>query len=1130
MERFHSGALQGSVAIAALELRCIRRATRTWLLALLALAAGWTAFVFYHRAALQHFSLDHYSGNIVPGRFLMAGYAACFMMPLLAGLVLLTFDHRHRDQAAGIVETLDARPVSNVALFVGRLLALTAATWLVCALFAVAMQVVGLAADQWLRNDGLDGWLGPVEPWSLAAFLFIDAPSVLVFWIALVLLLAATLRNRLAVAVLSLALLSGYGWLLLHAPLRLLPAISAFSGFEGFASDMLPRFVTAETGLQRVLQLLLTVALVVFGAMSYPRADSASRTLLPIGALALALAATGIALAVQSATAARHQRATWLDAHLAHRGVPAADLVGLSATVAIEPGTALHVDASLAVVLPVDPVSELVFSLNPGMRVQHVWFGDQPAQHRHEDGLLRIPADGAQTGTNVTLRVVASGVPDPRFAYLDSDVDPLALGVADGHYRILGTEPMVFSEDYAVLLPGLAWLPTPGVNLQSDAPDFHDLELLLDVPAAWHGAAPGQRDAIEAPTERRRFRFRKDVAVPSVGVVAGRFERYAATVGGVEMELLLHPGHRRNAEFFAPEAQQLLNMYLGPGLARAKMRGVDYPHKRFSVVEVPGRLRGFGGGWQLDTALALPGIALLREYGLPSMRMTMRPIHMVSFFMPADFSGGDPTIALWRSIMRFQAAAAGEQATLLNFVMDEVAKGVLWGFWPSFFSAHHFDAAGSSGPAVETLNRMMGHGTAVDEELQAAAGRIAVSSEFLTNTLGQLRFADDAERALDMLNFKGRVLAQTLAHGWPSGGAAELLRETFRRHRGGTYTLDDLRSAGATAGAPLDAVLGEWWATADLPGFVTSPLQAYRLEDGTDGPRYQLRLHVCNTETAPGLVRLRCGGDKPMDSCSYSGFRVAADACVELGQVTDFLPMRARLDTYLSKNGNGITFPAPSVDADRRIDAAPVQGARDSAWRPPETADIVVDDLSAGFRLNDEAAPRGLRIGRRTLTWTRQEAAGSWGKHARTATWSDPGNGDRASIFAARLPTLGRWRLDYHLPGAELAELEGDVGMSIRQVGAIRELGEYEMTMVEHLDHSKNADETVSDGTDYPAGHDAGNGDKHTTIEFDGSIATEGWNHLGDFDLQSQHVSLVVTDRTNGEVVVADAIRWRPLE
>ena len=49
-------------------------------------------------------------------------------------------------------------------------------------------------------------------------------------------------------------------------------------------------------------------------------------------------------------------------------------------------------------------------------------------------------------------------------------------------------------------------------------------------------------------------------------------------------------------------------------------------------------------------------------------------------------------------------------------------------------------------------------------------------------------------------------------------------------------------------------------------------------------------------------------------------------------------------------------------------------------------------------------------------------------------------------------------------------------------------------------------------------------------MEFDGSIAEEGWNHLGDFDLRSTNVALVVTDRTDGDVVVVDAIRWRPLD
>ena len=1102
-----------SISIALLELRCIRRAIRTWILALLALAAGGAAFVFYHHAALQHYSVGHFSGNIVPGRFLMAGYAACFLIPLLAGIVFLAFDHRHRDQTAGVVEVLDARPVGNLAFFLGRLMALVVAMWLVCAVFAASLQGAGLAADKWLRNGVLDGWLGPVEPWSLATFLFVDAPPALVLWGAIVLLLAAVVRNRLAVVVVGLALLAAYGWLLLHAPLRLLPAISVFSGFDGFASDMAPRFLTVDSAMLRSAQVLLGAGFVALGAAGYARADSASKAPTLFGGLALIVAGLGgVAVLGQSVVAAERERQAWRDAHVAQRNTPAADLLRLDAEVVIEPATALHLDASLTLRLAAE--SQLTLSLNPGLQVLNVALDGEDVPYRHENGLLHVAAPSPLAETEATLRVVASGLPDARFAYLDSVVDPLALGVAESHYRILGAEPMVFSGDYAVLLPALRWLPMPGPNLEG-APDFHDLDLRLDLPADWQAVAPGAREQEEPPSERKRLRFRTESATPLTGLVAGRFERYAATVGGVEMELLLHPGHRRNAEFFRqgqPDVPQLLNLFLGMRLDHARRSGLGYPHERFSVVEVPGRLRGFDGGWRLDTALALPGIALLREYGLPSMRMTMPPIHMVMFFMQNDFSGGDPTIALWRSVMRFRTAAAGEQATMLDFLMDNIAKSALHGYWPSFFSAHHYDAVGSEGAAVEALHRMMGHGTAVDHELKAAANRVAVSEEFLTNTLGALDFAHDAKRAVEMLNFKGRMVGRMLAVGWPGDGEVEVIQELLRRHGGGVYTLDDLHTAAEAAGAPLDSVVGEWWRSSDLPGFVASPLSAYRLEDGPDGPRYQLRLDVCNAEPVPGLVRLRCGGSEVTQSCSFESHAVQPNACVEIGEVTSFPPQKASLDTYLSRNGNGIVLPAPTIDAERTIDAEPLQGARESAWRPPQTAAIVVDDLAEGFSLDDEAAPRGLRLWRRQASWTRQETHGSWGQYARTATWSESGDGDRSATFAAQLPHAGRWRLDYHLPGAEVAELEGSVGMSIRWTRATHKLGRYEMALLESAEA-----ETLGSP-------------RRTPVEFDGSIAEEGWNHLGDFDLRSTNVALVVTDRTDGDVVVVDAIRWRPLD
>ena len=48
-------------------------------------------------------------------------------------------------------------------------------------------------------------------------------------------------------------------------------------------------------------------------------------------------------------------------------------------------------------------------------------------------------------------------------------------------------------------------------------------------------------------------------------------------------------------------------------------------------------------------------------------------------------------------------------------------------------------------------------------------------------------------------------------------------------------------------------------------------------------------------------------------------------------------------------------------------------------------------------------------------------------------------------------------------------------------------------------------------------------------IEFDGNVATPGWNDLGDFNLPAGKISLRISDDNSGAIVVADAIRWRPI-
>ena len=92
-------------------------------------------------------------------------------------------------------------------------------------------------------------------------------------WCAWVLLLAAALQNRLAVAVVALALLVSHMWALALVPTYLLPALSPTAIHDIWASDLAPRFPEPETYVQRLAELLLAVGFLLSAAVLFQRRD-----------------------------------------------------------------------------------------------------------------------------------------------------------------------------------------------------------------------------------------------------------------------------------------------------------------------------------------------------------------------------------------------------------------------------------------------------------------------------------------------------------------------------------------------------------------------------------------------------------------------------------------------------------------------------------------------------------------------------------------------------------------------------------------------------------------------------------------------------------------------------------------
>ena len=123
--------------------------------------------------------------------------------------------------------------------------------------------------------------------------------------------------------------------------------------------------------------------------------------------------------------------------------------------------------------------------------------------------------------------------------------------------------------------------------------------------------------------------------------------------------------------------------------------------------------------------------------------------------------------------------------------------------------------------------------------------------------LGDLDPTRDPKWAIGALGLRGDAVARSIVEGLGRERAAALLAELRKRHTGGGYDAEDFFQAAIAAGADLEPLVGDWLNEAGLPGFLASRARVARVADDARGePRYEVRVHVHNGESTPGLVRL----------------------------------------------------------------------------------------------------------------------------------------------------------------------------------------------------------------------------------------------------------------------------------
>jgi ABC-type transport system involved in multi-copper enzyme maturation permease subunit len=1126
------------MAIARAEGLITRRLVRYWLFLSLAYLI---ALLYTAELSAIHGLYSSFSGTlgVVAPRFLLSIIGALYSVIFIIGTIFLAFDIRARDKRERMIEVLDSRPYSNLELVCGRFMGIFLSSWIPVLVLGILLELLGLILK------GVGSPIGePLEIFSLFSFVFIMAIPSLSFVIALVFFITVLVRNRLVAAVIMLIVIGLFFWGMVWLP-GVYGGLLDISGFGAafFTSEIVPKIAPPEGWIQRFSVLLAAFSLLGFSAAVHPRLDGGSRSQLTAGSIIVTVIALVFSAGVYYETKGQIEiRKTCIEAHDAYTEEIIPDLKKVSGNIKVTPGKDLFLDLDITFGAPDEgPLHKALFTLNPGQKVQSVSDSSgRSINFTHENGLLEISlSQTLEPGEEKTVHLTAQGVPDDSFAFLYSGFDmATTTGLKAGDIPMLGMYPYIYDETFVALMPGLRWLPVSGSEKGRDDPsiraiDYFNVDLKVDLPKGWLAAGPGRRHKVEGNSDGVSFGFSPPAPVPEVALIASRFESRSMEVEGVTLEVLINKKHTKNLEVLA-ETGEKIKEWVGDRLREAKEYGLEYPYDALTLVEVPNTLRSYGGGWRMDTAMAPPGMLLMRETGFPTARfdsafrkpedfkdreggIRQAKWKRIQTFFMNDFSGGNVLSGGARNFFLYQTSAKGPEGLALNYVMETLAN-LLITETKSYFSAHMFIERNGMdrmiGMAVSSYVRDPSRETSiVDTAIGDAVSRPEVWDQALGVSLKDMDPWVDPAETVDVLTLKANAIAQSILDTLGREKTWHLLASIRESHKGESFSLREVLEAGKTLGYDLEDILGDWIDSTDLPGFVCEKGEIYRITDSEDGnPRYQMLFTIRNDEPAPGFFRITYfypGESGKQDSIKSDPIRLAGKSTVQFGRIVSSRPAYVLLEPYLSLNRTSIFLPLNTLDEEKIEKKEAIEDLLELPYSIPQEEFIVVDDLDPGFRVIEEKKSRGLRILARedkdkttdqglplTSTysipraWSRAVYTTSFGKYRRTFAVVGAGEGEKKAMFTADINQAGQWDLELFTPWKP-------------NIMPGRKWGTYNLLITDS------------------------NGDQHE-IKFDSNAAAQGWNLAGSIDLPEGKTTVTVSNKTDGQFVVTDAIRWSP--
>lgn len=1052
-------------------------------------------------------------------------------------VIFLATDFLKRDKKLDSTEVFYARSLTNTDYILGKTIGiLLIFMFLNILILGVAAFVHGFFAHAQFA----------VAPYFIY-LVFFSIPT-LVFIVGLTLLLMSIIRNQAVTFVLLFAMV-GVSLFYITTKYNSVFDILGFfvpSMYSDFVGLAIPFTVVAH----RLGYLLLGLSGIMFCAMLLKRLiqSVAMRRVTAFLAVLFLLAGIGFLgyyqLSYKNATAARAeiQKLTREYAQLPAATITDMNLDVIHAVNQMQAKAVISMQNKNAVA-----IEKYVFTLNPGLVVSKVKLSDTEVGFKQNSQFI-IVEPGAPLAPNAaqTLTIEYSGTIDENSLY--ADVDEEERNQPGRFWLIYLQHRFAFLQsNYVLLTPESHWYPVAGVPYGANYPqvgkrDFVNYELTVTTSPGLSVISQGvPLDTMTTDAGKVKYHFKSDSPLSGLSLVAGEYDKKSIVVDSVEYALYNLKTHNYYEPFFTDLGDTVSALIREVKNSFETTINLSFPFSRLYLVETPVQFYGFTRPYTLNQEFVQPEMVLLSELGVFMESVNFKQMESWSDRRRErsgqTFTPQENQANLFKGFLNsnFTKLTQGRP-----FFLNQMGLG---SYKYEIFSNYYFHAVHIHSQKWPILNQ------ALESFIQS---RMTESVPSFFRTVQGLSDQEKANLALDGTSLKDALLDSTnkeiqLELIKNKGNYLfSLLKYELGEDNFDTF-LKTFMAANRFVDLPVNAFVNElkskfnfdfvphferWYTDSQIPGYLISSVESEKIMDN-ERMRYQTRFVIENPEPVPGLIEInfygeggrggRFMGGPPTPTVLESRLvRFKANERKEIGMVVDEAPRRLEINTLISRN---IPVLMSERFPDRQDVNDKIRAFNGEKLLPPETkdpmAEIIVDNEDSGFEIlstgkesllqrlfkSSEDSSKFNKYGgvfywRPPAKWKPVSDENYYGKFVHSAYVIKSGSGEQKVAWNAGLPESGQYEV-YYYPGQPnmprwMGRRGGPGGPGGR--GEERPKGEYHL-IVKH-----------DDGED--------------EIELDLGNIEEGWNSLGTFYFSAGKATVVMTNKSKGDIVFADAVKW----